>query len=538
MNSSATSLLKKAPVTIRCTNTAILCRRPQRNANDSVDHHGARFYVQHAAQRPSPSSVATSACRHAQSSKRNFHATAVAQQNKNPYKVLGVDKTASAAEIKKAYYGLAKKFHPDTNKDPTAKDKFAEAQSAYELLSNKEKRAQYDQFGDAAFNQGGGPGPGPGGFGGGSPFGGAGFGGFGGGGGGGFGGAGGFGADFSFEDLFKAFGGQARGGRGARGSPFAQDEIYVGDNIDVQTSISFKEAAKGTTKTITITPLTECKKCTGSGLKAGAKKTDCKSCDGTGTRVHFMQGGFQMASTCGACGGKGVAIAPGSECGTCSGDGVVRERKTIPVDIPGGIEDGMRLRLDREGDAPATGTAVPPGAKTIPGDLFVHVKVTPDPKFSRSGADILYTATIPLTTAILGGEVKIPTLDGSVNVKVATGTGTGDKITLSGMGMKRLNSRRIGGNGDLKVDFKVQMPKYLSANQRTIAEMLADELGDKSAKRIMNVNRSSSTDASSGSKNEGFLKSVWHKLTDDSSKHSDSTKFSDGKEAKKDDDKK
>jgi len=204
-----------------------------------------------------------------------------------------------------------------------------------------------------------------------------------------------------------------------------------------------------------------------------------------------MQGGFQMASTCGACGGKGVAIAPGSECGTCSGDGVVRERKTIPVDIPGGIEDGMRLRLDREGDAPATGTAVPPGAKTIPGDLFVHVKVTPDPKFSRSGADILYTATIPLTTAILGGEVKIPTLDGSVNVKVATGTGTGDKITLSGMGMKRLNSRRIGGNGDLKVDFKVQMPKYLSANQRTIAEMLADELGDKSAKRIMNVNRSS-----------------------------------------------
>lgn len=403
--------------------------------------------------------------------------------------MLGVDKGASASEIKKAYYGLAKKFHPDTNKDPTAKDKFAEAQSAYELLSDAKKREAYDQYGDAAFNQGGqAPGGDP--FGGGGPFGagGAGFGGFGGG--GGFGGAGGFGADFSFDDLFKAFGGQQAGRRGrGRGSPFAQDEILVGDNIEVQASISFKEAAKGTTKTITITPLTACKKCSGSGLKAGAKKTECKSCNGSGTRVHFMQGGFQMASTCGACGGAGTTVAAGSECGTCSGDGVVRERKTIPVEIPGGIEDGMRLRLDQEGDAPSTGAAAPAGARTIPGDLYVHVHVNSDPKFSRAGADILYTASIPLTTAILGGEVKIPTLDGNVNVKVATGTGTGDKITLSGMGMKKLNARRPG-SGDLKVDFKVTMPKYLSANQRTIAEMLADELGDKTAKRVMNVNPS------------------------------------------------
>lgn len=197
-----------------------------------------------------------------------------------------------------------------------------------------------------------------------------------------------------------------------------------------------------------------------------------------------------MASTCGACGGQGLTIPKGGACGQCSGNGAVRERKPVTVDIPGGIEDGMRLRLDREGDAAKTGNAPNPEARSIPGDLYVLVKVAPDPRFSRSGSDVLYTATIPLTTAILGGEVKIPTLDKSVNVKVATGTGTGDKITLGGMGMKKLQGRR-GGSGDLKVEFKVLMPKYLSANQRTIVEMLAEEMGDKTAKRIMNVPRSS-----------------------------------------------
>lgn len=248
------------------------------------------------------------------------------------------------------------------------------------------------------------------------------------------------------------------------------------------------EAAKGTSKTINITPLTTCKTCTGSGLKPGTQRSECKACEGTGTRVHFMSGGFQMASTCGACGGQGVTIPKGGECRTCSGNGVVRERKTINVDIPGGIEDGMRLRLDREGDAPATGQAANPNARSTPGDLYVLVRVATDPKFSRSGSDVLYTATIPLTTAMLGGEVKIPTLDGEVNVKIATGTGTGDKITLGGMGMKKLQGRR-GGSGDLKVEFKVSMPKYLSANQRTIVEMLADEMGDKTAKRIMNLGK-------------------------------------------------
>lgn len=224
-----------------------------------------------------------------------------------------------------------------------------------------------------------------------------------------------------------------------------------------------------------------------------------------------------MASTCGACGGQGVTIPKGGECRSCSGNGVVREKKTINIDIPGGIEDGMRLRIDREGDAPATGNSSNPDARSTPGDLYVLVRVAPDPRFSRSGSDVLYTATIPLTTALLGGEVKIPTLDGEVNVKVSTGTGTGDKITLGGMGMKKLQGRR-GASGDLKVEFKVAMPKYLSANQRAIIEMLADEMGDKTAKRVMNVRRSSSPGTASNQpdshRNEGFLKSVWHKLTD------------------------
>lgn len=380
-------------------------------------------------------------------------------------------------------------------------------------MSDPKKKETYDQYGAAAFDggfdpsSGGGAGPG------------AGFGGFSG---GGFGGAqGGFGgADFNFEDLFSAFGGGRRPGRGgSRQQPFA-DEILVGENIEVQTNISFMDAAKGATKDIFITPLVECKTCHGNGLKQGTQRTQCKQCNGTGTQVHFMQAGFQMASTCSACGGAGVTIPRGSECGSCSGQGAVRERRTVSVDIPGGVEDGMRLRVKGEGDAPASGMSNSASPRTQKGDLYVFIRVSPDPKFSRNGADILYTASIPVTTAILGGEIRVPTLDGDVKVRVATGTGTGERITLGGMGMKKLGGRR-NGFGDLRVEFKVQMPKFLSSNQRALVEMLAADLGDKSAKRIFDMNDlgkddtgkdKDKTDADSH-KNEGFLKSAWHKLT-------------------------
>lgn len=418
---------------------------------------------------------------------------------------MGVSKGSSAADIKKAYYGLAKKFHPDTNKDASAKEKFNDAQGAYELLQDSKKKEMWDQYGAAAFDQGG-PDPSAG-QGGGGPFG----GGFGG---GGFGGAqGGFGADINFEDLFSAFGGGARRGRGQRSSPFAE-EILVGENIDVQTNISFMDAAKGTSKDIFITPLVECKTCSGNGLKKGTQRSECKSCGGTGSKVHFMQAGFQMASTCNVCGGQGVIIPRGSECGSCSGNGVTRERRTVNVDIPGGVEDGMRLRVKSEGDAPPMGQAANASARSQRGDLYVFIRVAPDPKFSRSGADVLYTAAIPFTTAALGGEIRVPTLDGDVRIKVATGTGTGDRITLGGMGMKKLGARK-GGSGDLRVEFKVQMPKYLSSNQRAILEMLANDTGDKSAKRIMNFDTpdASKVHPDASHKNEGFLKAAWHRMT-------------------------
>ncbi|RDW90457.1 putative mitochondrial DnaJ chaperone (Mdj1) [Aspergillus mulundensis] len=463
----------------------------------------------------------------------------------DPYKVLGVDRGASAGDIKKAYYGMAKKYHPDTNKDPGAKEKFAEAQTAYELLSDKQKRETYDRYGSSAFDPNGGFDPSAGAGPGGNPFaGGGGFHGF-----GGFGGGfpGGFAADINIEDLFGAFaGGARRSGRGKRG-PF--QEILVGEDIEVQTNISFMEAAKGTSQDVVITPLKECGTCKGDGLKEGAKRSQCRQCNGTGTRVHMMQGGFQVAATCDACGGAGLIVPRGSHCGTCQGNGVVRDRKTVRVDIPGGVEDGMRLRISGEGDAPPTGTAAAPGARTQRGDLYVSIRVSPDERFSRSGSDILYTASIPLTTALLGGEVQIPTLDGQVKVKVATGTGTGDRITLSGMGMKKLSGRSRGftSNGDLKVEFKVAMPKYLTGNQRTILEVLADEMGDKTARRIMDIPRdgaASTTEASSGDakKGEGFLKSAWHKLMNhkkpaesEKSNEKSSKKDSDSSDGKKSD---
>ena len=413
---------------------------------------------------------------------QSFHASISRNATKNPYTVLGVDKNASPSDIKKAYYSLAKKYHPDTNKDTGAKDRFAESQTAYEMLSDPKKKEAWDQYGAAAFDQGAGFEPSGGAGAGGGPFGGA-------AGAGGFGGfsSGGFGGDINFEDLFGAFTGGGRRGRGSRQSPF-QEEVLVGQNIEVQTNISFMDAAKGTSKDIYITPLVQCKKCFGGGLKKGQSRSSCKKCGGSGTRVHFMQAGFQMASTCETCGGQGVVIPRGGECNTCNGNGVVRERKTVSVDIPGGVEDGMRLRVSGEGDSPPTGAAANPRAQSTRGDLYVFIRVATDSKFSRSGADVLHTASIPLTTAVLGGEIKVPTLEGEVKLKVGTGTGTGDKVTLSGMGMPRLGGRR-NALGDLRVEFKVSMPKYLTSNQRIILEMLADETGDKNAKRVMNLGK-------------------------------------------------
>ncbi|KAK6502131.1 hypothetical protein TWF506_002731 [Arthrobotrys conoides] len=430
---------------------------------------------------------------------QQFH-TSIPRQAapKDPYSVLGVSKSASASEIKKAYYAMAKKYHPDANKDPKAKEQFVDIQQAYDLLSDPQKREQYDQFGASGFDPNGASGFNPEGA---NPFSGGGF---------GFGSGG-----FTVEDIFSMFGGGSPGSGRRRGS---QVEEAFGDNIEVQTTISFMEAANGTTKTINISPLVTCHTCSGSGLKAGAQRTACSKCQGTGTRIHFHQGGFQMASTCGTCGGSGIVTPKGSDCGTCSGAGVLRDRKSVRVDIPPGVDDGMRLKVDSEGDAPIIQGGSSSGAKLHRGDLLVHIRVQAHPNFSRSGADVLYTATIPMTTAVLGGKIKIPTLKGDVELNIPAGTTTGDRITIAGKGMSKLTSRK-GAYGDLKVEFRVSLPKALTASQRTLLELLADELGDHQAKRIMNVSdlmkeaNSKTESKDSGDAKEGFLKRAFHRFT-------------------------
>lgn len=174
-----------------------------------------------------------------------------------------------------------------------------------------------------------------------------------------------------------------------------------------------------------------------------------------------MQGGFQMAATCDACGGSGIVTPKGSECISCHGNGVVKGTCVVPFNIPAGIDDGMRIKLAGEGNAPLVRNDLR-AMKTQRGDLYVHIRVAPHTSFSRSGADILYTATIPFTTALLGGRVKVPTLDGEVYLTVKPGTNTGDKVTISGAGMKRLEGRRKNAMGDMRVEYKVSMPKYVA----------------------------------------------------------------------------
>ncbi|KAH0608572.1 uncharacterized protein H6S33_001706 [Morchella sextelata] len=434
---------------------------------------------------------------------RSFHASPTKFSSiKNPYTVLGVPKTASAAEIKKAYYGLARKWHPDTNKEPQAREKFQELQAAYEILRDPEKKTMFDQHGESAFDPSGGfnSGAGAGGFGG-HP---SGFSGFGG---------GGFGADFSFEDLFNAFSGTTHGKR-SRGP----QDVVMGDNIELQATISFMEAAKGTEKDIRTEPLVTCKTCSGSGMKQGEKRKDCGRCGGTGSRIHHMAGGFQMAATCDTCNGEGVVMPRGAECRTCSGAGVTRETRSVHIDIPPGIEDGMRLRVSGEGHAPPASS---PGARTIRGDLYIHVRVAPHKDFGRKGADVTYTATLPFTTAILGGKITIPTLDGEVDLKVNQGTNSGDKVTIPGAGMKKIGKSRCG---DLRIEYKINLPKKFTHTQRTLLELLADEFKDPHANRIMNVsldqfNTASDHSSSSTSSTEnrpghsGFLKRLFNSIT-------------------------
>ncbi|KAF8744499.1 Pkinase protein, partial [Rhizoctonia solani] len=406
--------------------------------------------------------------------RRVFHSSRIASASqKDPYQVLGVKKDATAADIKKAYFALARKYHPDTNKETSAKDKFIDIQSAYEILGDTEKRAAYDQYGSASQQQGFDPNAFAGARG---PFGGGGFGGF-----QDFGGAFGAGTGRSQADVFETLFGSAFGGvRGNRRAGF--QENIRGNDIETSVGIEFLEACHGTSRTINVTPVVDCKPCSASGLKPGAKRSTCGSCRGTGTRTFVIQSGFQMASTCTECGGTGTTVPKGSQCSDCGGLGKVRIRKTVKVDVPAGIEDGMSVRVSGAGDAPTSGTG-------SPGDLLVRINVAPSKVFRRQGVNIHHDARIPLHTALLGGKVRVPTLDGEVEVRVPGGTQQGQECVLKGRGVPALYGSE---KGDLFVSFAIQIPRTLTQRQRQILQQYADDVEGRSSPQDQTTNTTGS----------------------------------------------
>ncbi|SCU78169.1 LAFA_0A05292g1_1 [Lachancea sp. 'fantastica'] len=414
---------------------------------------------------------------------RCFHAsTALLNELKDPYSTLGVGKTASSSEIKKAYYKLAKKYHPDINKANDAQQKFHDLQNAYEILSDESKRQQWDQYGPAAFSQGGAGGPG----------GAEGFGGFGGfGGAGGFGGgAQGFGGGFggiNFEDLFGAAfgggGGAGGAGRGARGRSMYRE--YQGSPIEIVHRMTFKDSVFGLKNVnLKYSAYDPCKTCDGSGMKPGASRTTCNVCSGTGTRVH-VRAGFQMASTCDNCGGEGSVIKSSDTCSSCHGEGATMNKDhELKVDFPHGLQDGDVIRISGQGSYPnmQVDPAMKDTIRLSRGDLLVRVRVDKDPRYLiKNKYDIWFTEDIPITTAALGGVVTIPTVDGEkIRLKVAAGTQHNDVVSIPQKGVPR---GAFGSRGDMKIQYRVVIKKPQSQAEKCLWEALADVTGDAQAKR-------------------------------------------------------
>lgn len=380
---------------------------------------------------------------------------------KNPYEVLGVQKDASANDIKKAYFQLAKKYHPDTNKDPASKERFLEIQTAYETLSDESKRKAYDTYGEASQQPGFGE----------NPF---------------------AGAQNPFTGGPFDFGG-AHGGAGRTMGDMLNDFFGMsgrrGDDLETSVTISFMEAARGTVKTVNISAVEDCGTCSGSGLKQGTRRSQCPRCKGTGQQAFVLNSGFQMRSACPACNGSGSTIPRGSECRDCGGVGKVKHRKQVEVNVPAGIEDGMTIRVAGEGDA-----AMSQGGR--PGDLLVRINVTSSPHFRRQGAHLYHDVSIPLQTAVLGGQVRVPTLDGDIHLRVAPGTQPGDDVVLRGRGMPAVMER---GKGDLFVSFRVQIPRSLTARQRELFQQYADDVEGKSTKSSEQTTGSGSSKTTSAS---------------------------------------
>src|SRR5690606_17084499 len=341
------------------------------------------------------------------------------------YEVLGVERGASEADIKKAYRRVAMKYHPDRNSDDAdAEDKFKEASEAYEILSDKEKRAAYDQFGHAGVSGNGGAG-------------GAGFG--------------------NFSDIFGDVFGDIFGGGGGRG----RGGPRRGSDLQYNLELDLEEAVRGVTKQLRVPTLVACAECDGSGARKGSSPSRCGTCGGNG-QVRMSQGFFQVQQTCPTCRGRGTIIS--DPCGSCHGAGRKEEAKTLSVKIPPGVDTGDRIRLSGEGEAgPAGGP---------PGDLYVQVMVRDHEIFQRDGRNLYCEVPISIVDAALGGELEVPTLSGRVKLKVPPETQTGRLFRLRGKGVANV---RGGGPGDLLCRVVVETPVNLSARQKDLLKELQGE---------------------------------------------------------------
>ena len=350
------------------------------------------------------------------------------------YEVLGVSKSASEAELKKAYRRKAIQFHPDKNPgDKEAEEKFKEAAEAYEVLSNSEKRQRYDQFGHA-----------------------------------GVGGAagGGFGGGMNMEDIFShfgdIFGGGSFFGGGFGGGGRSSRRVNRGSNLRVKVKLTLKEIAEGVEKKIKVKKYVECNSCNGSGAKDGSSFSTCSTCNGSGhvTRVqNTILGQMQTSSTCPTCNGEGKMIT--NKCTSCAGEGIVRDEEVISINIPAGVAEGMQLSVSGKGNAARRGG--------INGDLLILIQEEEHPELVRDENDLLYNLFISIPDSILGTAVEIPTIDNRVKVKIDGGTQPGKILRLRGKGLPDVNGY---GRGDLLVKINVWVPNNITKDEKKVLEKL------------------------------------------------------------------
>ena len=364
----------------------------------------------------------------------------MAEQKRDYYEVLGVSRGASEDEIKKAYKKMARKYHPDLNPgDKTAEEKFKEVNEAYEVLSDADKKARYDQYGHAGVD----PNFGAGGFG------------------------GGFDGSFDFGDLGDIFGSFFGGGFGGgrRTNPNAPQR---GESIRMSIAISFEEAAFGCEKAVTVERYETCDTCHGNGCAPGTSPEVCPDCHGTGTvqvRRQTPRGVFATSSPCPKCGGKGRIIH--QPCKDCRGSGMVRKKKTIQASIPAGIDNGQTISIRGQGNAGKNGGPA--------GDLLITITVRPHELFRREGTSVLCEAPITFTQAVLGAELEIPTIDGKVKYTLPEGTQSGTTFRLKGKGIPSINGR---GRGDQYVTVYIETPKNLNKEQKEALKKFAETMGE------------------------------------------------------------